>query len=676
MSPYEVIADWSTIGWPLLVNHLWQATLFSLLALGAATLLRRAPARARFFVWLVALTKFALPSAFLFFLAAQAGINLALLSPGEFHSQTGALAVSPLLSPVTRSAIISRTTESPSQGAEPPGVVFTETTSDWSDHLNGLITCLWLTGCVVLLVSWLRRSHALSVSIRKGREISSGREADALRSVRSRFRMRRKVRLVSTAAVSEPGVWGVWRPVVLLPDGVTEQLDDAELEAVLMHELSHIKRWDNLVGNLQRALCCLFWFHPVVWIIDRRLLAEREQACDDIVVRLGGATEVYARGITKVCRYCLGQEVAGLAKATGSDLKKRIERIISNRAGKKMSALQAVTLTFVPAVALTLSIASGEGNISNHIPIRVDGLMSTIDTRFEAMDMRLRQGPELNSRQSPLQAHSESRGEDATGRLPGKELKSRAAQPNGAAELPNGAAESSEKASATTESVEPQTGAATTDAAPFESQIYPPEEPTAPYAGKISAAVVKASDINYGDLRKFIGRYEVDPNKAENFVLDITLEGGELWLKPSHGPKRRLIRKSETDFSDAYYDYDLTCILDGRDRVVGLRLNTWGRDVVARKLSLPQPSLRGNITFRLSGFPDAKVVAVAGDFNNWNQSQFLFAKEGRDWVCRVNLPAGTYQYKFIVDGNWLTDPNNPKIIHDLRGFENSLLRAE
>lgn len=91
---------------------------------------------------------------------------------------------------------------------------------------------------------------------------------------------------------------------------------------------------------------------------------------------------------------------------------------------------------------------------------------------------------------------------------------------------------------------------------------------------------------------------------------------------------------------------------------------------------MPPPSLKGNVTFRLRGFPDARVVAVAGDFNRWNQSQFLFAKEGGDWVCRVDLPAGTYQYKFIVDGNWLTDPNNPKVVHDVRGFENSLLRAE
>jgi hypothetical protein len=209
-----------------------------------------------------------------------------------------------------------------------------------------------------------------------------------------------------------------------------------------------------------------------------------------------------------------------------------------------------------------------------------------------------------------------------------------------------------------------------------QSQPPPPEEPADERAGDIRVAVVRASDVSYDDLRAFVGRYEVDPNRAENFVLDITLEGGGLWLKPSHSRRRRLIRQSETEFVDAYSDYKLTAVSDERGRVVGLKVKSWGMGATARKLLLPQPSLKGNVTFRLRGFPDARVVAVAGDFNKWNQSQFLFTREGDEWVCRVSLPAGTYQYKFIVDGDWLTDPKNPKVVHDERGIENSLLTAE
>jgi beta-lactamase regulating signal transducer with metallopeptidase domain len=667
MSPYEVIADWSTLGWPLLANHLWQATLFSLLALAAAMSLRRAPARARYFVWLLALIKFALPSVFLFYLTAQVGVDLSSLPLGNVNFNSGSTAVSPLLSPVTSPAVVQSAAEPHAREAHTSGAASLETTPARGGSLSSVITCLWLAGCAVLALVWLRKSYGLSVALNKGREVNSGREAEALQRVRSLFKMSREVRLMVTPAVSEPGVWGVWRPVIMLPDGVTDRLNDAELETIFMHELSHIERWDNLAGNFQRALCCLFWFHPLIWVIDRRLLAEREQACDDTVVRRGGASAVYANGIAKVCRYCLGWEVAGLSKVTGSDLKKRVERIISNHAGKKMSASQAAILTVLSVSALTLSLAAGDGK--GGAPSLKVMREAALDPRFEFITPRSRRVSEGAGAQDSMQAYGRPREEDVLGHPPLKELMSRNSEFGKVTGSPI-------EVAATDGPTRDQAAVAANVVVPPGLQIPTPEDISAPDAGNIQAAVVRASGVSYGDLKGFIGRYEVDPKRAENFVLDITFESGELWLKPSHSARRRLIRQSEVDFVDSNSDYDLTFILDGRDRAIGLRLNSWGINVIARKLLLPRPSLKGNIVFRLRGFPDAKVVAVAGSFNNWNQSQFLFSKEGGEWVCRVNLPAGAYQYKFIVDGNWLTDPTNPKIVYDERGNENSLLKTE
>lgn len=552
-----------------------------------------------------------------------------------------------------------------------------------SGGVYGVFTYVWLAGCGVLGLSWWRKSRMLSASIRRGRELTHGREAEALRSVRAWFGMRRELRLVVTPAVSEPGVWGVWRPVVLLPEGVAERLDDGELEAVFMHELSHIERWDNLAGIFQRALCCLFWFHPVVWLTGRRLLAEREQACDDVVVRRGGASEVYANGIAKVCRYCLGWEVAGLAKATGSDLRQRIERIITNRAGRRISVAQVLTLAALSAGVLTLSLASGEGGIARPT-FTIDESAAVIDPRFEV-------SPSSSLRQTATAA---GRTYLHGRRAPRAEAFTEPPHTKAADDLTLRPADTSPPplmVEVSPEPVESRPSVRGADTSPPEPQpaqtqqsnqsdklnlTNEPEPPPARTADTIGAAVVKAARADYGSLRRYIGRYEVDPKRAENFVLDITLEDGGLWLKPSHARKRRLIRQSETDFTDSYNDYNITAIPDEGGRVAGLRLNSWGRNVTARRLALPQPSLWGNVTFRLRGFANAKVVAVAGDFNSWNQSQFLFAREGDEWVCRVSLPAGTYQYKFIVDGNWLTDPHNSQSVHDRRGFENSLLKAE
>jgi 1,4-alpha-glucan branching enzyme len=75
----------------------------------------------------------------------------------------------------------------------------------------------------------------------------------------------------------------------------------------------------------------------------------------------------------------------------------------------------------------------------------------------------------------------------------------------------------------------------------------------------------------------------------------------------------------------------------------------------------------------LKGYADASIVALAGSFNNWNQSEFIFGKEGDEWVCRIDLEPGKHAYKFIVDGNWLLDPANPNTEDDDYGVKNSVI---
>jgi hypothetical protein len=176
------------------------------------------------------------------------------------------------------------------------------------------------------------------------------------------------------------------------------------------------------------------------------------------------------------------------------------------------------------------------------------------------------------------------------------------------------------------------------------------------------------------DLKKFAGRYGVDPAVMENFVLDVVVINGELWFKPSHARKRRLIAQSAVDYLDSdSLNTRISFILDNMGNVESLKLQGWGPTIIAPRLVLPPPSRAGNVVFRLPSFPDARIVAVAGTFNGWNQSQYLFERVGNEWICRVSLPPGKYQYKFIVDGNWLVDPLNAIVVHDERDFENSQL---
>lgn len=177
-------------------------------------------------------------------------------------------------------------------------------------------------------------------------------------------------------------------------------------------------------------------------------------------------------------------------------------------------------------------------------------------------------------------------------------------------------------------------------------------------------------------LKKYAGRYEPEVGLAPVSSLDVTVEGGELWAKPSNLKKRRLLRESGASFVDEVAGTPVRFRRDDEGRVAGVTFVHEGETYTARRVELPPPSLKGNTTFRLEGHPEASIVAVAGSFNNWNQSQFLFAREGDAWVCRLDLDPGVYTYKLVVDGNWLLDPANPSTQEDEAGNLNNVLEVK
>ena len=136
---------------------------------------------------------------------------------------------------------------------------------------------------------------------------------------------------MSTPLRLEPGVFGMFRQVLILPEGITEQLTGAQFESVLEHELCHARRRDNLTAAVHMLVESQFWFHPLVWLIRVRMLEERERACDEEVLRAAADPRDYAEGIVAVCRYCLNSQVVCVSGITGSNLKRRVECIMMNR---------------------------------------------------------------------------------------------------------------------------------------------------------------------------------------------------------------------------------------------------------------------------------------------------------------------------------------------------------
>jgi uncharacterized protein (TIGR03435 family) len=164
---------------------------------------------------------------------------------------------------------------------------------------------------------------------------------------------------MSSSWTFEPGVVGIWRPVLLLPDGLADRLTAAQLSTVIAHERCHISSHDNLAAAVHMLVEALFWFHPLVWWLERRLIVERERACDESVLRTGTDPDDYAEGILTVCRFTLRAPLACVAGVSGADLRARIESIVRRELGTPMTLGRRVAVALVAGVLIGAPIVSG-----------------------------------------------------------------------------------------------------------------------------------------------------------------------------------------------------------------------------------------------------------------------------------------------------------------------------
>ncbi len=162
-----------------------------------------------------------------------------------------------------------------------------------------------------------------------------------------------------SASVIEPGIFGWFRPVLLLPDGIAERLTPEQLSAIVAHEMCHVRRRDNLAAAIHMAVEAVFWFHPLVWWIGARLVEERERACDEEVLRAGSDPQVYAEGILNVCRFYVESPLPCVAGITGADLKKRIEAIMTNQISRQLSFGRKLLLAAAGCTAVAAPVAIG-----------------------------------------------------------------------------------------------------------------------------------------------------------------------------------------------------------------------------------------------------------------------------------------------------------------------------
>lgn len=319
-----------------LTSHLWQSTIFAFAAGLMTGMFRRNRAQVRYWLWLSASLKFFVPFALLMSLGGA--LETWVPATRQIATQIATPAISYTMEQFNRPLFPD---SSPSTSTAPD-------TIHWIPvALLGVWLCGFLTIVLIRLRTWLR--------IRGLVRNSTAIDLPATVEVRS------------SQGLLEPGVVGILRPILLLPDGIIERLTRSELEAVLAHELCHVRRRDNLFASIHIIVEAMFWFHPLVWWIGARLVEERELACDEEVLSMGNLPDVYADAILNVCKLYAESPLICVSGVASAGIRRRIEVIMANRGVRRLNGAKKFLLACAGLVALAgpvvIGLVMGAGNV-------------------------------------------------------------------------------------------------------------------------------------------------------------------------------------------------------------------------------------------------------------------------------------------------------------------------
>jgi beta-lactamase regulating signal transducer with metallopeptidase domain len=309
-----------------ILNHLWQSTLFTLCAGLLTLILRNNSAQTRFWLWFSASVKFLIPFSLL---AAATGHVKQVLPPVLLVATSTVDAVEQVTQPFSFT----------------PAAASLASASAGHVNVAAILLVLWAAGFAAMVSRWSVRWSRINAAVRSATPLPISAQLP--------------IPARSSPSAIEPGLVGIWQPILLLPEGIAANLSVPELSAVLAHELCHMRRRDNLTAAIHMLVEAVFWFYPVVWWLGARLIEERERACDESVLASGNEPETYAEGILKVCRFYVQSSLDCAAGVSGADLKQRVEEIMINRRLVPVSTAKKIVLATAAAAAIASTFLAG-----------------------------------------------------------------------------------------------------------------------------------------------------------------------------------------------------------------------------------------------------------------------------------------------------------------------------
>ena len=315
------------LGWTL-IHFIWQGALIAILYACVSMLLRRFSANVRYAAACAAMLLMLIAPAITMFTMGDAAENSTASSLGSEITAGKETVATVEISPAANLPAVQLE-------AAPPPDPQPSSMKRWAQErlprAMPWLLALWFAG--VLSFSLRFAGGLVMVHRLKRTETSNNVQLwqEKVASLSNRLRVSRPVRLFESALVEVPTVIGWLRPVILLPATALTGLSAEQLEALLAHELAHIRRYDYLVNLLQTSVETLFFYHPAVWWVSAQVRQEREHCCDDLAVAACGDVLIYARALTALEQMrCPAAQLA--VAASGGSLLVRIQRLLRGRA--------------------------------------------------------------------------------------------------------------------------------------------------------------------------------------------------------------------------------------------------------------------------------------------------------------------------------------------------------
>jgi beta-lactamase regulating signal transducer with metallopeptidase domain len=227
-------------------------------------------------------------------------------------------------------------------------------------HLPSIALALWGIGALIVLVVQLVRWAGAGFIAEMATTVENRELLSIAQRIRWEMGIERRVGLLRSDMAAVSMVWGIRHPYVILPSCAASWPAE-KVEAVLRHELAHVKRCDNLLQIVAVVACGLYWFNPLVWVAMKRLHFEREVACDNAVLNAGSAASAYAKHLMEISMSLSGprsRRIIPAVMAHSSDVKKRLLSVLSPGISRRQAGVSAAVVCISLVLFFTLPVST------------------------------------------------------------------------------------------------------------------------------------------------------------------------------------------------------------------------------------------------------------------------------------------------------------------------------